>query len=190
VTTSKIQRLEVRSTEEPLFKELARKVNPPDVEESGKTEFIPAYAGFDIGEGSQVDISYFYSPPSDRPWETPKTNFDRHWHTEELWVVVQGDFLLPLAKCREPNNPDEVPRAEDMHLFAVKEGDLFVVRPNVWHTGPWAASPGQPYTFYMMLSGHRKATEDENVDYTVHQFPEDVAILPALDADGQPVYVG
>src|ERR1700737_5006868 len=124
-----IHRLKVRATDDPLFDTVARLVNPPAGEPT-QTTFLPAYAGFNIGTGADVDISYFGAPPSDRPWDSPRGRFDRHLRTEELWVVAEGDFYVPMAVCRRPDDPQDSPRHEDMLCFFVKEGDLFTVRPN------------------------------------------------------------
>jgi hypothetical protein len=180
-----LHRLQVRTTDDPLFETVARLVNPP-TEEVDKSVFLPAYAGFNIGTGADVDISYFGATPSDRPWATPRRRFDRHLRTDELWVVTEGDFYVPMAACRRPNDPEDLPRAQDMLCFFVKRGDLFVVRPNVWHAGPWAAQPGMAVRFFMLLSGHRKADSGSNVDHIVRDFEGESAIVPDVDASGQP----
>lgn len=181
-----ITRLKVRSTEDPLFGTVARMVKPPEVDE-GTPYFLPAFAGFDIAEGTQVDISVVYQPLSDRPWAQPRSDFDRHWRTEELWIVAEGDFYVPLAPARHPENQDELPHPEDMLCFAIKQGDLFVLKPNVWHTGPWAMKAGQAVRFYMLLSGHREAVSGGHVDYAVRHFPGEAAVIPDVDDSGRPL---
>src|SRR5690348_14970110 len=106
-----IERLKVRSSDDPLFSTVARAVNPPE-RQADHTLFLPAYAGFNIAEGSNVDISYFYEPPSDQPWSTPKRRFDRHVRTDELWVALEGDMLVALAPCGRPDDPHDTPRPE------------------------------------------------------------------------------
>lgn len=179
-----IHRLKVRTPDDPLFASVARMVNPPQGSASERA-FVPAYAGFDIGDGSQVDISYFYEPPAPQPWLKPRNNFDRHLRTEELWVVAEGEILLPLGPCRHPDDPEDEPRPEEMSCFAFRQGDLFVLRPNVWHCGPWPLVPNAPVRFYMFLSGHRKATSGANVDHITRRFPEGVGILPDVDDQGR-----
>lgn len=188
MSESTIYRLRVRSTDDPAFETVARLVNPPATERD-KTVFLPAYAGFNIADGSDVDISYFYAPPSSPSQFTPRKRFDRHLRTEELWVVAEGDFLLPLAPCRNPDDSDDRPRPEDFSCFAIKQGDMFVLRPNVWHCGPWPTRAGTPVRFFMMLSGHRKQAVSENTDYVdfyQRDFSDDVGILPDVDEVGRP----
>lgn len=182
---SLVYRLKVRTPDDPAFSAVARMVNPPAIDPE-KTRFVPAYAGFNIGEGADVDISYFHEPPSAAPWRRPRSGFDRHLRSEELWVVVEGDFYLPLGLCRYPDDPEDVPHPDDMLCFTFREGDLFVLRPNVWHCGPWPVRPGISVRFYMLLSGHRKAASGQNVDHITRRFPGDVAILPDVDEDGRP----
>lgn len=181
-----ITRLKVRSTKDPLFATVARMVNPPEADEA-KACFLPAYGGFDIAEGTQVDISFLYQPPSERPWLQLKSGFDRHWRTEELWIVTGADFYLPLAPARYADDRDELPHLEDMLCFAIKQGDLFVLKPNVWHTGPWAVKPGQAVQFYMLLSGHRQAVSGGYLDLGVRNFAGAAAVLPDVDDSGRPL---
>lgn len=180
-----IERVKVRTSDDPLFSTVARAVNPP-ARQADRTLFLPAYAGFNIAEGSKVDISYFYEPPSDEPWATPKRTFDRHLRTDELWVAMEGDMWVAMAPCRRPDDPQDTPRPEDMLCFEIKQGDALVVRPNTWHTGPWPAQPGQAVRFFMLLSGHRKADSGDNVDHIMRDFPDGAAILPDVDAEGRP----
>jgi hypothetical protein len=180
-----IHKLKILPTDHPSFASVARMVNPP-VAESDKTLFEPAYAGFNIAEGVDVDISYFYGPPAKAPWTTPRNRFDRHLRTEELWMVTEGDFYLPLMACARPEDGEELPTPAGMMCFKVNQGDMFVLKPNVWHCGPWAASPDCAVRFYMFLSGHRKASGGENVDFIVKNFAGDDAVLPDVDELGRP----
>lgn len=178
-----IHRLEIRPITDPLFETVARLVNPPSVNEA-ETTFLPAYAGFDIADGSEVDISYFYAPPANPSLPDPRRRFDRHLRTEELWVVVEGDFLLPLSACRYPEDPEDPPRPEDFLCFAVNDGDMFVIKPNVWHCGPWPTRAGSPVRFFMFLAGHRKSSDASGVvdfiDFYQREFEEGITIVPAI----------
>jgi hypothetical protein len=185
MAVSSVHKLQVRTIDDPLFDTVARLVNPPATA-GDKTSFLAAYAGFNIGAGTDVDISYYDAPGTAQPWATPRNRFDRHLRTDELWVCTEGDFYVPMAVCREPDNAEDVPRPEDMVCFLVPRGTLFVVRPNVWHTGPWPAQAGQAVRFFMMLSGHRKADSGENVDHIIKEFPDGASIFPDVDEGGQP----
>lgn len=66
VTT--IHRLRVLSTDDPLFQKVARMVRPPQYA-ADKTYFEAAYASFDIAQGTEVDLSFYYEPASDS-WGT------------------------------------------------------------------------------------------------------------------------
>jgi hypothetical protein len=183
---TEVHKLDIRSTEDPLFNDLARMVNP-QTESPYQKAFVPAYAGFNIADGTDVDISYYFDPSEGRPWQSPRKQFDRHLRTEELWVVTEGDFYLPLMACEHPDDPEDRPDPKKMLCFRIKKGDLFVLKPNVWHCGPWAARSGEPVQFYMFLSGHRAASKGGNVDHLVRPFVGDVAILPNVNSEGAPV---
>lgn len=179
--TANIYRLPILTTDDPLFAKMARMVRPPKIE-SDQTVFEPAYASFDVADGSVVDLSYFYQPPSDDPWSKVKGMFDRHLRTEELWVVMDGEFYMPLGLCSDPDDPDEMPKLDEMVCFIIKKGDIFVLKPNVWHCGPWSRHKGKPFSFYMALSGHRTDSSGVNVDYIIKKFPEGTGILPDAEA--------
>ena len=104
-----IERLKVRASDDPLFSTVARAVNPP-ARQADQTLFLPAYDGFNIAEGSKVDISYFYEPSADEPWTKPKQTFDRHVRTDELWVAMEGDMWVAMAPCRRPDDPQDTPQ--------------------------------------------------------------------------------
>lgn len=188
MSESTVLSLQVRTITDPLFNTVARLVNPPALNPT-ETTFLPAYAGFDVADGSEVDISYFYAPPADPRQPTPRQRFDRHLRTEELWVVAEGDFLLPLSACRVPEDAEDPPRPEDFLCFAINEGDMFVIKPNVWHCGPWPMRQGLPVRFFMMLAGHRKPSpgsgEGDYVDFYQREFSTNIGIVPAIA--GQPM---
>jgi mannose-6-phosphate isomerase-like protein (cupin superfamily) len=161
-------KLPIDSVHSEHFKSVARLVNPP-IEDWSKTVFLPAYSHFEIFSGSTVDISYFYQPPSKTPWQTPRAVFDRHLKTEEMWIVVEGDLLVPLAVAKTDDDPNELPSLEDMRCYEIHEGEAFVLRPNVWHAGPWAKRSGQAVRFFMLLSGHRRIDSQATLDHIVKE---------------------
>lgn len=183
MAVAKTHVLPVRDRSDPLFETVARLLNPPPAP-TDKTTFLPAYAGFTLGDGSDVDVSYFYAPPVDASGFQSRRRFDRHLRTEELWIVAEGDFLVPLAPCRVPEDPDDLPRPEDFLCFAIQQGDMFALRPNVWHCGPWPTRAATPVRFFMLLSGHRKqaAESAKFVDFYQREFAGDVALLPEAQA--------
>jgi hypothetical protein len=173
--TDQIQRLQVLSTDDPSFAEVARMVNIPPVTPEGK--FFPAYDGFNIGAGSDVDISWL-DVAAGYPYRVV-AGFDRHLHTEELFIATEGDFYFPAAPCRHPDDPEDMPTPEDFRCWHIKQGDMFVLKPNVWHDGCWPVDANRMVRFIMILSGHRGSASglDGRVDHIVKRFPEGVGIL-------------
>lgn len=180
-----IHRVKIRSTDDPLFATVARMAKPPKMV-SDKSYFEPAYSSFNIADGTLVDLSYLYEPASETPWSKTRNKFDRHLFTEELWMVTEGDFYVPLALCKNPDDPEDVPNPEEMMCFEIHKGDVFILKPNVWHTGPWPKEKGMAVSFYMALSGHRQKASGENVDFIMKDFPNNTAILPDLEEAGKP----
>ena len=76
-----ITRVPIRSIDDPAFEQVARRVPTPPREPGRESQFWPALSGFNIGSGTDVDISYLESTT-----KTPKASFDRHLHSEELFV--------------------------------------------------------------------------------------------------------
>lgn len=171
---SKLQMLDVQSITDPSFNKVARYIEPPPFT-PGESKFYPAYFGFNIGSGSDVDISWLYVAP--QPYR-PKRGFDRHLYTEEVFIAVEGDFYFPAAPCRNPDDPEDEPRPEDFGLWRINEGDMFALKPNVWHDGCWPVDPEQTVKFIMILSGHRTSEGGEHIDYIRRSFPgEDEFIM-------------
>ena len=169
----KIHKLQVLSTDDPSFADVARMVDVPPLTPEGK--FFPAYDGFNVGFGSDVDISWL-DVPAGYPYRVVR-GFDRHLHTEELFIATDGHFYFPASLCKNPDDADEVPGPEEFHCWRIKQGDMFVLKPNVWHDGCWPVDPTQMVRFIMILSGHRASADGSRVDHIVKRFPEGVGIL-------------
>jgi hypothetical protein len=167
-----VHKLKVLSTDDPSFSKVARFVEPPPLTPEGK--FFPAYVGFNIGSGADVDISWL-DVAGGLPYRVI-TGFDRHLHTEELFIAIDGDFYFPAAPCRQPDDPDDVPSPDDFRCWRINEGDMFVLKPNVWHDGCWPVDPSRMVRFIMILSGHRASAEGGRVDHIVKRFPEGMGI--------------
>ena len=93
----KLRTIPVKDTDAPEFAEVARKVSWPQKDEGRPSQFWPAMSGFNIGSGTDVDISYLESTRSE-----PSNGFDRHLNTEELFVCLErgvrdADGPLPQA---------------------------------------------------------------------------------------------
>ena len=75
-------------------------------------------SSFNIGSGTDVDISYLESTRSEL-----SNGFDRHLSTEELFVCLEGEYVMPMAPCRSTDDPDDEPPVEDLIAFRVRAGD-------------------------------------------------------------------
>lgn len=163
-----IYRLPILSTDDPSFREIANKVHRPPRDQTKPVEFFPAQYIFNIGTGANVDVSFFYA--DGRVRDRRVDNFDRHLFTEELWVALKGDFYYMAAPCRNPKDPDEIPHPEDFHCYLVRQGDIFIQKPNIWHDGVWPVTA--EVEVMLCLSGHRKELgADAPVDHIMKRFP-------------------
>lgn len=171
--TPRIVKLPVKPVESPEFAAIARRIEPPRRDLTKPSEFFAAWASFAIGQGPTVDVSFLYS---NHPRVPRAASFDRHLHSEELWVPLEGAFYLPAGPCAS-TDPDEVPPVERMHCFLIRVGDFFALKPNVWHGGVWPVVPGATVRFMMILSGHRKTAVGRALDNPVRRVP-DTQILP------------
>jgi hypothetical protein len=176
--TPRVIKLPIRTTAGPEFAAVARRIAPPERDPEKPAQFFPAYDGFDIGQGTRVDISHYYARGGHEPH---RAGFDRHLESEELWIAVKGDFYVPAGPCARPGDPDEMPVPEQMHCFLIREGDVFALKRNVWHAGVWPVIAGAPVEFMMLLSGHRQTSDGRPLDNPVRRVP-DTEIVPDFDA--------
>lgn len=174
MSDTNVHRIPVVSLDDSRYAHLARRVTFPPSERSARGKFYPALAGFSVGSSTDVDVSFFYSFNRE-----PLSGFDRHLRTEELFVVLEGDFCIPLAACNESENADEQPTPDDFVGVVVREGEALILRPNVWHNGGWPVDPEKGVRFIMVLSGHRPGTSHQGrVDHIVQKFANDAKIYP------------
>lgn len=170
----RLVKLPIKTVDDPEFAAVARRISPPPRDPQKRAQFFPAHGSFGIGQGPTVDISYYYT---DGGHEPHRAGFDRHQHSEELWIAVEGDFYMPAAPCERPGDLDEVPPVDRMRCFLIREGEVFALRPNVWHAGVWPAVSGTPVRFMMLLSGHRRSSEGRPLDNPIRVVP-DTEIIP------------
>ena len=53
---------------------------------------------------------------------------ENHFKTPSIMMSLNGDFLFPLAPCK-----DEVPAVEEIKVFKIKENQLYMMNPKCWH---------------------------------------------------------
>ena len=180
----KIHKIKVLPTSDDSFKKIAKKIELPDIDPKGKIQFFPAFANFETGGAGfseVVDISYLYVP-----WHRdPLNEFDKHNHSEELFVVLQGDFYMIIGS----SEGGESPQLEEMHCYLLREGDIFVQKRNVWHTACWPVDKTRPVKYIMVVSGHRSktgATPDQSegkgdrLDHNIRPLPDGIMVMPDI----------
>ncbi|HEV8637319.1 MAG TPA: cupin domain-containing protein [Chloroflexota bacterium] len=174
MAAEKIYRVPVVSKDDPSFALVATRIDLPQRDPERAGQFWPALSGFTIGSGSTVDISYLESTN-----RAPNRGFDRHLHSDELFVCLEGEFLIPMAPCRSPDDLDEEPRLEDIRCYHIKAGELFVLKRNTWHNGGWPAPGAEKMRYLMILSGHRAgAGHGGREDHVMKYLPEGQGIAP------------
>lgn len=184
MTEKKIHKIKVLPTSDSSFKEVARMVELPDIDLKGGIQFFPAFTGFETGGAGfseLVDISYLYVP-----WHRDALNeFDKHVHSEELFVVLQGDFYMIIGS----SEGGEYPCLGEMRCYLLKEGDMFVQKRNVWHTACWPVDKTRPVKYIMVISGHRTTTgttadrsegEGDRLDDNVRSLPDGIMVMPDI----------
>ena len=86
---------------------------------------------------------------------------------------------MPMATCRNPDDPEEIPHPEDLLCFHVRAGDMYVLKANVWHNGGWPAPGVEKTRYIMVLSGHRGGEGHQGrVDHIVKSLPDGMQIQP------------
>jgi hypothetical protein len=175
LSTETVRIVPILTPDDPSFARIARKVVEPPRDSARPVEFFPAPYIFNIGHGSNVDLSWFYC--DGRMRDRKVNHFDRHLFTEEVWIARKGNFYWMAAPCRQPDDPQDLPHPEDFNAYVIREGDIFIVKPNVWHDGVWPLTPQDEIEIIVVLSGHRKDLGvDAPVDHITQKFPNDAAI--------------
>lgn len=172
---SSVRRIPIVSLADARYSRLARLITFP-VSDAGKgVEFFPAIAGFNIGSGSLVDLSFLCNFVS-----APSGGVDRHARTEELFVPLDGDMCLPLAPCGEPDNPASIPDTDEFVGVLVRHGQALILSANVWHNGGWPVDPVKGVRYIMVLSGHRpEQGRDGYMDFITATLPGGRSLLPS-----------
>ncbi len=169
-----LKRLKILDLDSPEFSKVARKIEWPERDPDRQAQFWPAMEIFNIPKSDIVELSYLESTR-----RSPLNRFDRHLKTEEMFVCLEGEYVMPMALCREPGNPDEVPRLEDVNGFHVKAGQAYILKPNTWHNGGWVGPGCDKMRYIMVLSGHRAGEGAQGKeDHILKPLPENHAILP------------
>jgi len=172
---SSVRRIPIVSLADARYAPLARLITFPASDPGKGVEFFPAIAGFNIGSGSLVDLSFLYNFVS-----APSGGVDRHARTEELFVPLDWDMCLPLAPCVAPDDPNAKPNPDDFVGVVVRHGQALILSANVWHNGGWPVNAATGVRYIMVLSGHRaQQGGDAYMDFITATLPEGRSILPA-----------
>jgi len=173
VIDAQVHRIPIVSLDDPRYAHLARRIKFPEAAREQRSKFFPAFAGFEIPD-TNVDVSFLFSFRKE-----PSVGFDRHLRTEEMFVPLDGDFVIPLAACKNPDDPDEIPTPDEFVAALVPQSEAIILRPNVWHNGGWPVDAERGVRYIMVLSGHRAGSSHQGrVDHIVQKFAGGAAIVP------------
>ena len=174
MTEKNVRRIPIVSLDDSRYSRLARLVVFPPSAKPGVMEFFPAIAGFNIGSGVDVDLSFLYSFNME-----PSGGVDRHIRTEEMFVPLDGDLCLPLAPCEEAYGGAIPPRIENFVGVRICHGEALILSKNVWHNGGWPVDAKSGVRYIMVLSGHREAHAGGGpIDFVTATLPGQGTIIP------------
>jgi len=69
-------------------------------------------------------------------WEETKSpikEMERHLHTPEIFIVVEGEMIVGLSGEERKRSRQTHPVAEAVEFFMVREGQGIIMRPGLWH---------------------------------------------------------
>ena len=171
----KLRTIPVKDTDAPEFAEVARKVSWPAKDAD---QAVAVLAG-DEWVQHRIRHRRRHLLPGVEPLAEPSDGFDRHLNTEELFVCLEGEYVMPMAPCRKPDDPNDEPLIEDLIAFRVRAGDAYVLKPNVWHNGGWPTKEAGSMRYIMVLSGHRAGEGHQGrVDHIMKKLPDDQQVIP------------
>jgi hypothetical protein len=99
-----------------------------------------------------------------RPMQVSR--MERHLHTPEILVAIDGDSVICLAPPQEP----VAGKLKDMRAVRVKTGQVFILDTGAWHWIPFPLAP-QPARFLVIF----KEKTGQN-DLQFHALAESVSI--------------
>ena len=102
-------------------------VNTPKTDPSLPSGYVPKLATFHIDGEAEIGICTIHKSAE------PVTRMERHLKTMEIFVSIEGDFLLAMSRPEVPDDPEDIPQAEKVKAFHVREGQTVVMKPGSWH---------------------------------------------------------
>ena len=109
------------------FLEFGTVVNTPKTEPSLPSGYVPKLATFHIDGEAEIGICTVHKSAEPMTW------MERHLKTMEIFVSIEGDFLLAMSRPEDPADPEDIPQADKVRAFHVREGQTVVMKPGSWH---------------------------------------------------------
>ena len=122
-----MKEIEARELTKENFVQFGTVVNTPKTEPSFKSGYVPKLATFYIDGEAEIGVCTIHKSTE------PMKRMERHLRTMEIFVSIEGDFLLAMSRPEEPTDPDDIPQAEKVRAFHVREGQTVVMKPGSWH---------------------------------------------------------
>ena len=86
---------------------------------------------------------------------------ERHMHSDELIIPIDGDCLVYAAPADYPDQPDRMPELDRFEVFRVKSGQAVLLNKGVWHGAPMAVD--RPLKAIVLLL-HNSSQQDGYVN--------------------------
>ena len=109
------------------FSAYGRLLDTPKTKPNLTIGFIPGTGCWKIP--GETEIAVCSSEGTNRPIQA----MERHFHTPEIFIVVEGKMILGLAREEHRRSRQTHPVAEDVEFFLVREGQGIIMRPGLWH---------------------------------------------------------
>lgn len=122
-------------------------------------EFFRDMVQQDLGQHNIVS----YSTCRCEPREPVVSVLECHSRTAEVMLPLDNDMLLQVAPATAGGCPPEL---DQLRVFHVPQGTLVVLRPGVWHHGPFALN-NRPVNILIALPERTYAN-----DCTTYEIPE------------------
>ena len=116
----------IKTTKE-NFRPYGTIVDTPKTDKGFVLGYVPLQATVDFG--GEVEIGVF-SIEQKRPFN----KLERHLYTPEIFVSIEGDFILLLL---ESNRAKREIDFQKLKFFYIREGQTLVMKPGLWHACHW-----------------------------------------------------
>jgi len=159
-------RKKVKEINEENFFPYGQLIDTPKTKSDLKLGFLPGRGYWKIGGETEIAAC------SQKETTKPIEKMERHLHTPEVFIVVEGGMVVGLSKEESELSRQTSPVAEAVELFNLREGQGIIMQPGLWHIVFVPKGEGRSCFFIIF------ARDTAKKDWFMQPFTDGKQILP------------